>query len=231
MSALPLFYYSGLKEASASAMLDEETRRHVVTVLRMQPGECIMLTDGSGTTAVATIEQADKKKLVVAVEKLIHHPSPEKKVILGLALLKNAARFEWMLEKITEIGVTEIIPILSERTERQHFRHDRFAQILISASLQSGRFHFPALHAPMKFQHLFDLDLPAVRYIAHCIDGEKKKLSTQESHSVVLIGPEGDFTSGEIELAIKHQFCAVTLGNTRLRSETAGVVAATLIVS
>ncbi|MFN5421936.1 MAG: RsmE family RNA methyltransferase [bacterium] len=231
MSALPLFYFSALKEVSTSAILDEETRRHVVTVLRMQPGETIMLTDGLGISAMATIEQADKKQLVVAVDKLVQHPAPAQKKILALSLLKNAARFEWMLEKITEIGITEIIPLMSERTERQHFRHERLSQIIVSASLQSGRFHFPTLHAPMKFQHLFDLDLPATRFIAHCMEGDKKKLVGQEQDSIVLIGPEGDFTVAEVELALQHQFCAVTLGNTRLRSETAGVVAAALLIS
>lgn len=197
----------------------------------MQTGESIMLTDGMGASTVATIEQADKKQLVVKLGKQVQHPGPEQKVILGLSLLKNAARFEWMLEKVTEIGVTEIIPILSERTERQHFRHERLSQIITSASMQSGRFHFPMLHAPMKFQTLFDLQLPAVRLIAHCMEGEKKKIVGQHEDSVTLIGPEGDFTAAEVELALKHQFTEVTLGDTRLRSETAGVVAAVLLHS
>lgn len=231
MSELPLFYFTSLKEVSSTAILDEETRRHVVTVLRMQIGESIMLTDGTGTSAVATIEHADKKQLMVSLGKLVQHPGPERKVILGLSLLKNAARFEWMLEKVTEIGVTEIIPILSERTERQHFRHERLLQIITSASMQSGRYHFPKLHSPMKFQTLFNLQLPAVRFIAHCMDGEKKKIVMQHEDSVTLIGPEGDFTAAEVELAMKHQFTSVTLGDTRLRSETAGVVAAVLLRS
>ena len=197
----------------------------------MQIGESIMLTNGNGTSAVATIEQADKKQLVVSLGKLLHYPPPEKKIILGLSLLKNAARFEWMLEKITEIGVTDIIPILSERTERQHFRHERLSQIIVSASLQSGRFYFTRLHAPIKFQHLFELELPKARYIAHCMEGEKKKIVGQQEDSITLIGPEGDFTAAEVELALKHQFNAVTLGDTRLRSETAGVVAAVLLSS
>jgi len=86
---------------------------------------------------------------------MIAHPAPQKKMILGISLLKNTARFEWMLEKVTEIGITEIIPLLAERTERQHFRQDRFQQILVSACLQSGQFHFPILHEPMKLAAVF----------------------------------------------------------------------------
>lgn len=229
MSALPLFYFPALKETSTSFELDEETRRHVVTVLRMQQGESIMLTDGAGASAVVMIEEADKKRLLVTRNQLVEHPAPKQQLILGLSLLKNASRFEWMLEKITEIGITEIYPILSERTERQHFRHERLSQIIVSASLQSGRFHFPKLHVPVKFQQLVDLDLPVVRFIAHCMEGQKPKLVAQKQDSIVLIGPEGDFTPAEVELAQQHQFSSVSLGNTRLRSETAGVVAAALL--
>ncbi len=229
MSALPLFYFSSLQQASTSAILDEEIRRHVVTVLRMQPGESIMLTDGSGLSAKATIEHADKKNLRVAIEDRIIHPAPVRKMILAVSLLKNAARFEWMLEKITEIGVTAIIPILSERTERQHFRLERLQQIVVSASLQSGRFYFPVLHQPMKFPSLFDLELPPACFIAHCMDGEKYKLPGQNDDSIVLIGPEGDFTPSELTLALEHKFNPVSLGDTRLRSETAGVVAAVML--
>ena len=230
MSVLPLFYFHALRETSASFILDEETRRHVVTVLRMQPGESIMLTDGSGTSAEVSIEEADKKRLVVVRNQFVEHPAPKQKLILGLSILKNASRFEWMLEKITEIGITEIYPVLSERTERQHFRHERLSQIIVSASLQSGRFHFPKLHAPLKFQQIVDLELPTNRFIAHCMEGEKPKLVAHKQDSIVLIGPEGDFTPAEVELALQHQFSSVSLGDTRLRSETAGVVAAALII-
>lgn len=229
MSALPLFYFPSLQQVSGSFLLDEETRRHAVTVLRMQPQEAIMLTDGLGKSAVATIEKADKKSLLVGIEKLESHPAPERQIILGVPLLKNTTRFEWMLEKITEIGVTEIFPVLSERTERQHFRQERLQQIVVSASLQSGRFHFPVMHAPIKFVALFDLQLPAARFIAHCMEGEKQKLSGQYADSIVLIGPEGDFTQPEIDLAAHNKFLPVSLGDTRLRSETAAVVAATML--
>ena len=229
MSALPLFYFPSLQQTSGSVLLDEETRRHAITVLRMQPQESIMLTDGLGVSAIATIDKADKKSLLVSIVKVEHHPAPERKIMLGVSLLKNGARFEWMLEKVTEIGITEIFPILSERTERQHFRQERFQQIIVSASLQSGRFHFPVLNAPIKFSSLFDIQLPAARFIAHCMEGQKHKLLGQHEDSIVLVGPEGDFTEAELDLAIQHSFVPVSLGDTRLRSETAGVVAATML--
>jgi 16S rRNA (uracil1498-N3)-methyltransferase len=91
----------------------------------MQAGEQLLLTDGRGCSAKAVIVEADKKKLLVGLEENVFHPAPPKKMILGISLLKNTVRFEWMLEKVTEIGITEIIPLLAERTERQHFRQER----------------------------------------------------------------------------------------------------------
>jgi len=143
--------------------------------------------------------------------------------------LKNTARFEWMLEKVTEIGITEIIPLLAERTERQHFREERFQQILVSACLQSGQYHFPILQQPLKFSALFDIDLPPAKFIAHCMEGEKPQLAGQSEDSILLIGPEGDFTTEELALSLEHQFAPVSLGESRLRTETAGIVGAVLL--
>jgi 16S rRNA (uracil1498-N3)-methyltransferase len=195
----------------------------------MQVGEQLMLTDGKGFSATADILQADKKQLMVALGQMIAHPAPQKKMILGISLLKNTARFEWMLEKVTEIGITEIIPLLAERTERQHFRQERFQQILVSACLQSGQFHFPVLHEPLKLPAVFSMDLPQKKFIAHCMEGDKPQLTGQSLDSILLIGPEGDFTAAELDLAVQHQYKPVGLGESRLRTETAGIVGAVLL--
>ena len=229
MNALPLFHFPALQSSQGTINLTEEIRKHAVTVLRMQVGEQLMLTDGKGFSATADILQADKKQLMVALGQMIAHPAPQKKMILGISLLKNTARFEWMLEKVTEIGITAIIPLLAERTERQHFRQERFQQILVSACLQSGQFHFPTLHEPIKLAAVFSMDFPPNKFIAHCMGGNKPQLTGQSSDSILLIGPEGDFTAEELALAIQHNFEPVGLGESRLRTETAGIVGAVLL--
>ena len=229
MSPLPLFYFPGLQNATGNIDLDDEIKRHAVTVLRMNVGELLMLTDGKGFSSEARISIANKKKLTVDLIERTAHPEPPKKMILGISLLKNTARFEWMLEKVTEIGVTEIYPLLCERTERQHFRKDRFVQIITSACLQSQQFHFPTLQEPLKLEVLFKQDLPTQRFIAHCMEGEKKQLCSVANDAILLIGPEGDFTSEELDLSITHGFQPVGLGESRLRTDTAGIVGAVMM--
>jgi 16S rRNA (uracil1498-N3)-methyltransferase len=225
----PFFYYAALKDASGSIHLDEDTRRHVVTVLRMQVGTHIMLMDGQGLSADAVIEVADKKTLRVSLIEKSSFPQPIHKTILAISLLKNTSRFEWMLEKVTEIGLTDVVPLISERTEKIHFREDRMKQIIISAAIQSKQMWMPVLHAPRKFEELISESTSSRKFIAHCLGGQKKILSRQESDSLLLIGPEGDFTPGEIDMALQRSFMPVSLGESRLRTETAGVVGAVLM--
>ena len=156
---------------------------------------------------------------------------PEKKTTIAVSLLKNASRFEWFLEKATEVGVTEIIPLICSRTEHTRFRFERMQQILISAMLQSQQSWLPVLHEPIKLQALFEEHLATQKFIAHCEEDNKTPIhSISLSESVLmLIGPEGDFTPEEIRLAIHHAYQPVSLGNTRLRTETAAIVASTFL--
>jgi 16S rRNA (uracil1498-N3)-methyltransferase len=148
--------------------------------------------------------------------------------------MKNSSRFEWFLEKATEIGISEIIPLLCERTEKEKFRIDRMQTILVSAMLQSQQCWIPLLHEPSTFEDVIKASAHQQRFIAHCIDNEKKKLSdlmnSDHSSHIILIGPEGDFTPAEISSAAEYHYIAVSLGKTRLRTETAGVVAAVLLM-
>ena len=213
--------------------LTEETSRHVVQVLRMLPGEKIQLTDGQGNISTSVIVEAHKKKATVRIVNRNAIPKRSNDVCIAISLLKNSHRFEWFLEKATEIGVSQIYPLLCERTEKQHFRYDRMKQILISAILQSKQVWLPVLHPPTAFTQLVDATSYNTKLIAHCGDEIKQPLGvfSKQNSVQILIGPEGDFSTREIDLALSKNFQPVTLGSTRLRTETAGIVAATMLCS
>ncbi|MEO6489444.1 MAG: RsmE family RNA methyltransferase [Ferruginibacter sp.] len=231
--ALPFFYTDQIKPGTQESVLNEETSRHVVQVLRMTTGEPINLTDGKGNLYTTQIIEAHKRKTTVKILSDIQQPVGEKKICIGISLVKNASRFEWFLEKATEIGVNGIYPILCERTEKQNFRLDRMKSILISAMLQSQQTWLPVLHEPVKLVKMLRMEFEGQKFIAHCEDGnEKQDLSTNVRSALsklVLIGPEGDFTKAEITEALVNNYTPVTLGQTRLRTETAGLVAITLM--
>lgn len=226
----PLFYQSNLSIDQQNHLLDEETRKHVVTVLRMKEGDAFTVTNGKGLTANATLQTIDKKQALISVEKFQQYERIGNRISLGISLLKNNTRFEWMLEKVTELGVYEIFPLLLDRTERQHFRKERFEQIIRSASLQSEQYFFPLLHEPINLSQLLQKgELPITRMIAHCYSTEKKSIGKIPVDAILLIGPEGDFTEDELQLAMQNQFVPVEMGATRLRTETAGIVGVALL--
>lgn len=227
--SLPYFYIPLL--AQNTITLPEETSKHVVQVLRMARGEEVMLTNGAGQKSRVVIVDDNRKRCTVTVIDTINEKIPSLNVTIAISLIKNAARFEWFLEKAAEIGVTQIIPLLCDRTEKEKFRYDRLNAILISAMLQSQQCRLPRLVEPVPFAKAIEQDLGEQKFIAHCLPEEKLQLSSLShlSSSVILIGPEGDFTEKEIKLAMDKGFKPVALGNTRLRTETAGLVAATLL--
>ncbi|MDH7464396.1 RsmE family RNA methyltransferase [Chitinophagaceae bacterium 26-R-25] len=230
---LPFFYISEYTPNQKTIVLSEETSKHVVQVLRMRIGEMLQLTDGKGSLLTVTIIDDHKKKCTVEVKESVYTEAKKNKAIIAISLLKNASRFEWFLEKATELGISEIIPLLSERTEKQHFRHDRMKNILVSAMLQSQQVWLPELPEPQKLASVIQSATPEKKFVAHCIDGEKselKKVVDTNTSQIILIGPEGDFSQEEVDLAIGQNFIPVSLGNTRLRTETAGIIAATLLM-
>lgn len=232
--ALPFFY---IEESivSDAIVLNEQTSRHVVQVLRMQNGEQLQLTDGKGKLLIAAIVDNNRKRCTVKIIKTTTENSrPTTDVTIAISLVKNTNRFEWFLEKATEMGVTAIIPLICTRTEKQHFRLDRMQGILISAMLQSQQTWLPVLHNPVKFLDVISHATQQQKLIAHCEEEETKSqlahLPFNDSSSkIICIGPEGDFTKDEIEQALQNNFITAALGNTRLRTETAGVVAAALL--
>jgi 16S rRNA (uracil1498-N3)-methyltransferase len=249
--ALPFFYIPSYSTEQQEVVLDEDNSRHVIQVLRMKIGDPLQLTDGKGALLTASILDGHKKKCVVKVISAQTLPPKEQKVSIAISPLKNASRFEWFLEKATEIGVTGIIPLICDRTERQHTRQDRLQHILVSALLQSQQTWLPVLREPTPFSQWVKEAEYAHRLIAHCLEESRptedlaawrrRQISVgpltsasaapgpPATSSLILIGPEGDFSPAEIASAFKEGFVPVTLGDNRLRTETAGVVAATLL--
>jgi 16S rRNA (uracil1498-N3)-methyltransferase len=234
MNMLPLFYSENTNQLYSSITLEEDTSKHIVQVLRMHIGQHLELTNGKGQVFDCEIINDHKKKVEVKIQRIRDEGQVGRRNIIGISLLKNVNRFEWFLEKATELGIAEIIPMLCERTERQHFRTDRIKSILISAMIQSKQYWLPVLHEPVSFAKLVESSSHEQKFIAHCIDENKNSLvellTRNASSRLMLIGPEGDFTSQEIALATQQKFIAVSLGQTRLRTETAGVAAATLLM-
>ena len=233
---LPLFYVNEHDTAQQSISLDEENSKHVVHVLRMMKGERLNLTDGKGNLLTCEIIDDHKKHCCVKVIDSRFTSRASRKITIAISLLKNSNRFEWFLEKATEIGVQEIIPLICNRTDKQKFREDRMRNILISAMLQSQQIWLPMLHKPIAFDLLLRQDEvihASQKFIAHCMKESKRSLVDLVNETlpsqIILIGPEGDFTEDEIQLATRNHFDEVSLGDTRLRSETAGIVAAAIM--
>lgn len=231
--ASPFFYFAHLATMADEFVLNENSSRHIVQVLRMQPGEDLRLTNGKGLSAVAVIRDANKKHCGVNIKEKKIQESPKRKIQIGLSLLKNTSRFEWFLEKATELGISEIFPLKCQRTEKQQFRKERLQGILESAMIQSQQVWMPVLNEPENFSEFVEKLQADQKFIAHCEQGAKRKLSElinpDLSSQLILIGPEGDFTEEEIKLALQFRFIAVELGENRLRAETAAVAAAALL--
>ena len=239
--AIPFFYIEKIKPENNELVLNEETSRHIVQVLRMQAPDVIQLTDGNGNTYLAEIVKPDKKGALVKITSSGYSPPPGGNICIAISLLKNNSRFEWFLEKATELGINRIIPLICRRTEKDHFRSDRMNNILVSAMLQSQQSWKPVLDKPIKYKDALEETFPFRKYIAYCREHSLKKPLTLAlkanqldeqgllTGKIILIGPEGDFTEEEEVLALEDNYIPVSLGETRLRAETAGIVAAVLL--
>ena len=231
--SLPLFYEPELPENTHGFQLSEASAHHCVQVLRKVTGDSIELTDGKGNACLATLLSVNKKQTLVATQSFQKSPVPPIQLTLCISLLKNSQRLEWLLEKVTEMGVAEIQPILCERTEHTRFRRDRMEGILIAAMIQSKQHYLPLLHDPIRLSKLFESPAAANQWIAHCAPRNQQPLINYTAAGTcrMLIGPEGDFSDTEITRAIENKYLPVSLGNTRLRTETAGMVATALILN
>lgn len=228
----PFFYEENLA-LSDEFFLSEESSRHIAQVLRMKEAELITITNGKGQTLTAEIISPHKKKTKVKVIQNKFSERPLPLTAIAISLIKNTNRFEWFAEKATEIGISCIIPLICKRSEKIHFKIERITSILKSAMLQSQQSWLPEISEPVKFLDFIESENYEQKFIAHCLPEEKKELRNavqSDSSKIILIGPEGDFTEDEIQMAIKKNYVPVSLGDTRLRTETAGIAAAVLLV-
>jgi len=214
-----------------SYRLNEEESKHCIRVLRLAVGSEVHLTDGRGTLYTTRITDAHPKACCVDVvhreENFGRHPYF---LHLAVAPTKNMERYEWMLEKITEIGVDIITPVLCEHSERRVFKQERAEKIVISAMKQSLKTRLPKLQDLTDIKQFIRQPFDGKKYICHCAKDERLLLPQALkgcSKALILIGPEGDFSPEEITLALQHGFKPVSLGDTRLRVETAALVACT----
>ena len=212
--------------------LPEDEARHAIKVLRARVGDSFHLIDGKGGFADATIVEVGKRNCVVDVAEIHHEVETTAKLTMIVSPTKQTDRFEWFLEKAVEIGVDRVIPVWTTRSERKVEKHDRWQKVLMSAMKQSGRSWLPVLESAVSFEEAVEM-CEGNLYIAHCmeaIEGSKthllKALNAGESASIA-IGPEGDFTREEVELALDKGALEISLGDSRLRTETAGIVAVT----
>ncbi len=209
--------------------LDETESKHAIRVLRMVRDDRISLIDGKGNFYDAKITDDHPKRCrIEIVEKIPEYGKRDYSIHIAVAPTKNTDRFEWFLEKATEIGIDEITPVLCEHSERRTLKNDRLEKVIIAAMKQSVKAYLPKLNPLIPLKNVLQAPFDGKKFVAHCYDQSKKQLKNEITDcrsNLILIGPEGDFSEEEIELAIKNNFIPVELGKSRLRTETAAVVA------
>lgn len=230
-SQIDLLFYSDHISGSRACLTAEEMH-HAVNVLRRKVGDTLAFTDGRGMFYSGNITEVTKREAWIEIESAVEQKQQTYKVSIAVAPTKSFDRMEWCVEKLTEIGVQTIIPLLCERAERKKWNPDRIRKISISAMKQSKRAYLPECTVPMKVSEVVK-NIPAstVKYIAlqdaQSISGVRHY--KPGSDVLILIGPEGDFTEIEISTATRAEFIPLSLGNFRLRTETAAIMAASTI--
>jgi 16S rRNA (uracil1498-N3)-methyltransferase len=220
------FYHPNIDAESASHFFDEQESKHIARVLRKKSGDTIRLTNGKGFFFKGVLDVLSPKKCVVRLTSHERIATQSPYVHMAVAPTKNMDRFEWFLEKATELGVQRITPILCERSERKAIKHERCTKIVVAALKQSLGVHMPLIDP---LTPLEDVQTDALScFMAHCADSPKKALKDvvlNQTSICIMIGPEGDFSNKEINWASKKQIDSVHLGSLRLRTETAALVA------
>ena len=230
---MQLFYNPTIDETTESFSFDKEESKHIIKVLRKKDTDILFVTNGLGLLFKTEITLASDNKCTVQIISFEKKDSSNYHLHLAVAPTKMNDRYEWFLEKATEIGIHEITPIICDHSERKVINKDRFEKIILSAMKQSNELFLPKLNEAITYKEFVKLEIEGLKLIAHCEETDKKTLkSVLKPHEniTILIGPEGDFSENEIALALENQFTPVSLGNTRLRTETAAVVACHSVV-
>lgn len=222
---MSLFYCKDIDENLL--VLDEEESRHAQKVLRLKPGDAIEVTSGKGDLYVGEIVESGKKHVSVKpISKRIISRNSQVRKAVAIAPTKSNDRLEWFVEKAVEIGIDDIFLLQTKRTERDKVNMDRLQKICVSAMKQSKNLFLPEVHPLISLKKLLDIPFEN-RFVAHCMEPEKhlKSFAPYREDILVLIGPEGDFTPEEVGLLKEHGLVEVSLGPSRLRTETAGLYA------
>ena len=225
---MQLFYNSNISIDNTTFNFDKDESRHIVKVLRKKIGDQLHITNGKGWLFIAQLTLADTKHCSVNIISSSLQPKRNFNLHLAVAPTKMNDRYEWFLEKATEIGIEEITPIICDNSERKVVKLERFEKIIQSAMKQSLQCYLPKLNPPISFKNFVNQENDDHKFIAHCEATDKKSLKLQlkiKQNYTILIGPEGDFSNKEIGLALSKSYIPVTLGETRLRTETAALVA------
>ena len=228
---MKLFFHPSILQGNY--VLSEEESKHATRVLRMKEGDDFQIIDGEGGLDECKVALAHQKRMqfVIADAKKNFNKLPYK-LHIAIAPTKNIDRFEWFLEKATEIGISEITPIICDQSERKVIKHDRSERVIISAMKQSYKAFKPTLNPQVSLLEFLYSVKAENKIIAHCEEQNQKHIQEvylKGQEVLILIGPEGDFSPKEIEKALEKGFNPVTFGQSRLRTETAGVFSASVI--
>ena len=226
---MQLFYTPDIQPAHSQYFLSEEESRHCIKVLRLNAGDEVQLIDGKGGLYHAQIKDAHPKRTILQITAVkTAYGKRNHYLHIAIAPTKNIERLEWFLEKATETGIDEISLIICQRSERKEVKTGRLNKIITSAMKQSLKAYHPELNEPENFTDLLARNFNGQKFIAHCVEGDREMLSKliePAGKYLILIGPEGDFTPKEIDDALNSDFKAITLGESRLRTETAALAA------
>jgi len=232
---MQLFFNEALTSDHKEITFSKEESKHIVKVLRKREGDFLNITNGQGYLFKAEINLASTNKCIAQIIEIELQEKPKIHIHLAVAPTKMNDRYEWFLEKATEIGIQEITPIICDHSERKVIKIERYKKIIQSATKQSLRYHMPKINDALPFNDFIKNHTNETLFIAHCEETKRHSLKTalietNSNHFTILIGPEGDFSTKEIENALAHNYTPVTLGETRLRTETAAIVATHSII-
>jgi 16S rRNA (uracil1498-N3)-methyltransferase len=222
---MQLFY--GTEINGNMITLSEQESSHCARVLRMKTGDEIQVTDGNGHLFTGHIAVSHDKKTTVQVDSTSQLPPLSYELHLYVALTKHSDRLEWMLEKCVELGISSFTPLITQRTERKTIRVDRLESTVLSAMKQSLKTWLPKVYEPVKYTEAISRPHSGIKLIAHCNDAARIVLPELKPEPIthIFIGPEGDFSPEEVALAMSNGFKGISLGDSRLRTETAGLAA------